>query len=178
MFYAYICETSILVVETRYFTKPNISHYINREWPLWWVCEGSHWRKLVGFLHRIFTYQATLRAAKSQTCLQKYVESRNPHFLFGFSPSTFISHPPKWGVMISYPDGQAISKGLQSIHIHENAAWLFIVCNPCANLGDIEILKIEKQESLPSKMALPHITTSHLSHSKYVSPVDRIENRI
>lgn len=138
----------------------------------------SLWRFTLEEVGRIFTYQATLRAAKSQTCLQKYVESRNPHFLFGFSPSTFISHPPKWGVMISYPDGQAISKGLQSIHIHENAAWLFIVCNPCANLGDIEILKIEKQESLPSKMALPHITTSHLSHSKYVSPVDRIENRI
>lgn len=171
MFYAYICETSILVVETRYFTKPKISHCINREWPLWWVCEGSPWRKT----GRILTYQATLRAAKSQTCLQKYVESRNQHFLFGFSPSTFISHPPpQWGVIISYPDGHAISKGLQSIHIHENAAWLFIVCNPCANLGDIEILRIEKQDSLPSKMALPHITTSHLSHSKYVSPVDLI----
>ena len=33
-----------------------------------------------------------------------------------------------------------------------------IVRNPCANMGDIEILRIEKQENLPNKMVSSHIS--------------------
>lgn len=159
MFYAYICETSILVVETRYFTKSNISHCINREWPLWWVCEGSHWRKLVGFLHTRPLWE--LQKVK-HVCRNMLSQGINIFCLASAHLHSSVIHPNEesWShIPMARPLARDCSQFTFTKMQHD---W------------DIKILRIEKQESLPSKMALPHITTSHLSHSKYVSPVDRI----
>ncbi len=37
-----------------------------------------------------------------------------------------------------------------------------IVRNPCANMGDIEILRIEKQENLPNEMVSSHISQAFI----------------